>query len=128
MREKMFIFGDDYDTRDGTGLRDYIHVTDLADAHVKALEYCTENDTRLTVNLGSEKGVTVKEMVEAARKITGRPIPAEITGRRDGDTAVVLASSAYAKEILGWEAKCSDVKTLIKTTWDVYRNKTRLKR
>ena len=123
MREKLLIFGDDYDTRDGTGLRDYIHVTDLADAHVKALEYITKNDTSLTVNLGSEHGVTVKEMLEKAREITGKPIPAEVVGRRDGDTAVVLASAAYAKEVLGWEVKYSDVENLIKTTWKVYKGK-----
>ena len=123
MREKLLIFGDDYDTRDGTGLRDYIHVTDLADAHVKALEYITKNDTSLTVNLGSEHGVTVKEMLEKAREITGKPIPAEVVGRRDGDTAVVFASAAYAKEVLGWEVKYSDVENLIKTTWKVYKGK-----
>ncbi len=123
IREKLLVFGDDYDTRDGTGLRDYIHVTDLAEAHVKALEYVVDNDTSLTVNLGSEEGVTVKEMVEKAREITGQLIPSEVVGRREGDTAVVLASASYAKEMLGWEAKYSDVATLIASTWEVYKDK-----
>jgi len=123
MREKLLVFGDDYDTRDGTGLRDYIHVMDLAEAHVKALDYVVNNDTSLTVNLGSEKGVTVKEMVEKAREITGQRIPYEVVERREGDTAVVLASASYAKEMLGWEAKHSDVATLIASTWEVYKDK-----
>jgi len=123
IREKLLVFGDDYDTRDGTGLRDYIHVMDLAEAHVKALDYVVNNDTSLTVNLGSEKGVTVKEMVEKAREITGQRIPYEGVGRREGDTAVVLASASYAKEMLGWEAKHSDVATLIASTWEVYKDK-----
>ncbi len=125
MRESLLLFGDDYDTRDGTGLRDYIHVTDLAEAHIKAFEYVVENDASLIVNLGSETGVTVKEMLEKAREITGQTIPAEIVGRREGDTATVLASVSYAKEVLGWEAKCSDVTTLIASTWEVYKDKNK---
>ncbi len=126
MRKKLFVFGDDWETRDGTGLRDYIHVTDLAEAHVKALEYVVGNDTSLMVNLGSEKGVTVKEMVEKAREITGQLIPSEVVGRREGDTAVVLASASYAKEMLGWEAKHSDVATLIASTWEVYKSRIKI--
>lgn len=125
MRQKVRVFGDDYDTRDGTGLRDYVHVTDLADAHVKALEYIVQHDNSLTVNLGSERGVTVREMIDHARSITGRTIPMEIVGRREGDTATVLASSSYAKAVLGWEAKYSDVDTLIRTTWEVYKKVVR---
>ncbi len=120
MRDTLRIFGDDYDTRDGTGLRDYIHVSDLAEAHVLALEYIAKNKKSLLVNLGSEKGVTVKEMVEKARQITGKPIPVQIVPRRPGDTATVLASAEYAKKVLGWKAKYSDVDTLIRSTWEVY--------
>jgi len=121
MRKKLCIFGDDYDTRDGTGLRDYIHVTDLAEAHVLALEYIVKNIKSLVVNLGSENGVTVKEMLDKARQITGKLIPAEVVPRRKGDTATVLAASAYAKKILGWEARHSDIDTLIRSTWEVYK-------
>lgn len=123
IREKLQIFGDDYETRDGTGLRDYIHVTDLAEAHVAALEYVNKTNESLIVNLGSENGVTVKEMVDRAREITGQPIPAEVVGRRAGDTAAVLASSDYAKEVLGWTPKHSDLDTLISSTWEVYKDK-----
>ena len=120
MRPKMKIFGNDYDTRDGTCIRDYIHVSDLAVAHVKALEYIAKNDESLTVNLGSEKGTTVTEMVDAARKITGKEIPADYAERRAGDPATLVASAKYAAEKLGWKAEYSDIETLLKTTWDAY--------
>ena len=121
MRSQMQIFGDDYDTPDGTCIRDYIHVNDLASGHVAALEYISKNDKSLLVNLGSENGTSVKEIVEAARKITGKTIAAPITGRRPGDPARVTASSKLALELLGWKAKYSDVDTLIKTSWEAYR-------
>lgn len=120
MRPKMKIFGNDYDTRDGTCVRDYIHVTDLAAAHVKALEWIAKNDKSLTVNLGSEKGTTVTEMVEAARRITGKPIPADYAERRPGDPASLVASAKYAAEVLGWKAQHSDVDTLLETTYKAY--------
>ena len=121
MRPKMKIFGNDYDTRDGTCIRDYIHVTDLAAAHVKALEYKAKNDKSLTVNLGSEKGTTVTEMVEAARRITGKPIQADYAERRPGDPASLVASAKYAAEVLGWKALHSDVDTLLETTYKAYQ-------
>ncbi len=121
MRPKMKIFGNDYDTRDGTCIRDYIHVTDLAAAHVKALEYIAKNDKSLTVNLGSEKGTTVTEMVEAARRITGKPIQADYAERRPGDPASLVASAKYAAEVLGWKAQHSDVDTLLETTYKAYQ-------
>ncbi len=120
MRKELQIFGNDYDTRDGTCIRDYVHVTDLAVAHVKALEYIVRNDESLTVNLGSETGVTVNEMVDAARRITGKEIPAKYVGRRAGDPACLYATSAYAREKLGWKAEHSDVDTLVSSTWHVY--------
>lgn len=121
MREKLMLFGNDYDTRDGSCIRDYIHVNDLAKAHVKALKHIAANDVSMTVNLGSETGVSVFEMVEAARKITGHAVPADIVGRRAGDPASLTASASTAKKILGWEAQFSDVDTLIESTWKVYQ-------
>ena len=120
MRKEMQIFGGDYDTPDGTCIRDYIHVNDLAAGHVLALDYISKNDKSLLVNLGSENGSSVKEIVEAARRITGKPVPAKITGRRPGDPARVTASSKLAGELLGWKALYSDVDTLIKTSWEAY--------
>lgn len=119
-RGKLKVFGSDYDTRDGTCIRDYIHVTDLASAHVLALEYIAKNKKSLTLNLGTGKGITVTEMLEATRRITGKEIPAEYVGRRAGDPAQLTASSKLAKEVLGWEPKYSDVDTLIKSTYDAY--------
>ena len=121
MKDGMKVFGTDYDTRDGTCIRDYVHVTDLARAHVMALDYIAKNDKSITVNLGTEKGTTVKEIIDAARKITGKEIPSEDVERRPGDPACLYATSKRAKELLGWEPKYSDVETLVKTTWEVYQ-------
>ena len=120
-RSELKLFGNDYETRDGTCIRDYIHVTDLANAHLQALEWITANDRSLTVNLGSETGVTVTEMIEASRRITGKPIPTEIVGRRPGDPAELVASAAEARRVLGWQANYSDVDTLVATSWAAYR-------
>lgn len=121
LKSGMKVFGTDYDTRDGTCIRDYVHVTDLARAHVMALDYLTKNDKSLTVNLGTEKGTTVKEIIDAARKITGKEIPAEDVERRPGDPACLYATSAHARETLGWKPEYSDVDTLVRTTWEVYK-------
>ena len=128
MREKMKVFGSDYDTRDGTCIRDYVHVNDLANAHVKALNYIVEKNESLTVNLGSETGVTVKEMLEEARKITGKAIPADFVERRPGDPAVLVASAKVALEKLGWKAEKSDVHTLLESTWNAYLANGKLKK
>ncbi|MDR0785675.1 MAG: UDP-glucose 4-epimerase GalE [Treponema sp.] len=120
LRRELRIFGDDYDTRDGTCIRDYVHVSDLAAGHVAALDYIRENAASIVLNLGSENGVSVKEMLEIARRVTGKPIPARIDGRRAGDPAKLTASSQYAREVLGWQARYSDAETLIETTWKAY--------
>ena len=119
-QRELKVFGNDYDTRDGTCIRDYVHVTDLARAHVMSLEYIAKNQKSLKLNLGTEKGTTVKEIIDAARKITGKPIPAEDVPRRPGDPACLYTTSKLAKELIGWEPKYSDVDTLVKTTWEVY--------
>ncbi len=121
MRDSIKIFGTDYDTPDGTCIRDYVHVSDLADAHVAAADYIMKNKEDLVVNLGSENGISVREMVEAARRITGQPIPSIDGERRAGDPAKLVASSSLAHEKLGWTARKSDVDTLISSTWRVYQ-------
>ena len=121
-QRQLKVFGTDYDTRDGTCIRDYIHVTDLARAHVMALDYITKNNESLKLNLGTENGTTVKELIDASRRITGKEIPAEDGPRRPGDPASLYATYNMAKEKLGWEPKYSDVDTLVKTTWEVYKN------
>jgi len=121
MRPELSIFGDDYATSDGTGVRDYVHVSDLARGHAAALDYITREDRSLVVNLGSEKGLSVLELVEAARRVTGRPVKARIAPRRPGDPARLYASAALAREKLGWEARLSDVESLVATTWRAYQ-------
>jgi UDP-glucose 4-epimerase len=121
MRKEVQVFGKDYDTPDGTCIRDYIHVNDLALGHVAALDYISRAGKSLVVNLGSETGSSVLEILEAARRVSGKAIPSIITGRRPGDPAKLTASSRLAHELLNWKAQYSDVNTLIKTTWEVYR-------
>jgi UDP-glucose 4-epimerase len=121
MRKELSVFGNDYDTRDGTCIRDYIHVSDLAAAHALALDYLIKSDRSLTVNLGSETGTTVLEILEAARRITGKHIPSHIAARRSGDPAFLTASSKLARELLGWKADHSNIDTIIKSTWEMYK-------
>lgn len=105
-REQLGVFGDDYDTPDGTGVRDYIHVMDLAEGHKAALAYCQEQDqTLLTTNLGTGQGYSVMEMIRAYEKASGRPIPYRITARRPGDVAACWADTAHAESTLGWKAR-----------------------
>lgn len=122
IRPQLSVFGDDYPTRDGTCIRDYVHVSDLAAAHVSAFEYIRKHGESLSVNLGSETGISVLEMLERARRVTGRPIPAVITPRRPGDPAELVASSKKARQLLNWEPKYSDPDTLIASTWELYRS------
>ncbi|MDR0877628.1 MAG: UDP-glucose 4-epimerase GalE [Treponema sp.] len=121
MRQEVCIFGNDYDTPDGTCIRDYIHVNDLAGGHAAALDYISRNDKSITVNLGSETGLSVLQIVDYARKVTGVNIPSRIDGRRAGDPARLTASARYALDTLGWKAQYSDPETLIRTSWNVYR-------
>lgn len=122
MRKEVQIFGDDYPTKDGTGIRDYVHVSDLARGHVSAMKWIDAHDESLIVNLGSESGLSVLEILEAARRITGRPIPSRIVARRPGDPAKLVASSALAREKLGWIAEESGVDSLVSTTWTAYKS------
>ncbi|HBG35969.1 MAG TPA: UDP-glucose 4-epimerase GalE [Treponema sp.] len=121
MREKLQVFGTDYETRDGTCIRDYVHVWDLAIAHVKALDYITKEDKSLFVNLGSEVGLSVLEILDAAKKATAKEIPTDFVARRAGDPECLYAVSKKAKDLLGWKAQYSDAKTLVETTWKVYK-------
>lgn len=117
-REALAIYGDDYDTPDGTCVRDYVQVEDLIAAHILALEYLKAGNESNFFNLGSNQGYSVQEMLEAAREVTGKEIPAKIAPRRAGDPSRLVASSAKAQAILGWQPKFTDVKEIIKTAWD----------
>ena len=116
----MLVFGNDFDTVDGTGVRDYIHVSDLARAHLLALDLISSNNSA-TINLGSEKQYSVLEVIKLTEKISGNTIPYEIVERREGDPDKIYASSDYAKEILNWSAEESDLKNIIETTWQIYK-------
>ena len=121
IRNRMQVYGNDYDTIDGTGVRDYIHVNDLASAHVLALEYLVNKGKNLTVNLSTEKGYSVLETIKKAEEITNKQIKYEIVERREGDPDNVVASYKKAQELLGWKAKYSDLETLLSTMWDIYK-------
>ena len=121
-REKVSVFGDDYSTHDGTCVRDYIHVTDLARAHILALDYLMNGGKSDVFNLGNGIGFTVKEVIEAAEQVTGRAIATEIVPRRGGDPAQLVASSEKAKRVLGWMPQYADLKTIIATAWEWHKS------
>ncbi|AEV19735.1 UDP-glucose 4-epimerase GalE [Geobacillus sp. G4] len=117
-REEIYIFGDDYDTPDGTCIRDYIHVLDLVDAHWLALEKLRSGADSDVYNLGNGNGFSVKEVIEAARQVTGHPIPARVVARRPGDPARLVASSEKAKRELGWEPKYPSITDIVASAWE----------
>lgn len=120
-REKIYIFGDDYPTEDGTCIRDYIHVMDLASAHYLAFKYLKNGNKSDIFNLGNGNGYSVKEVVETARRVTGHPIPAELAERRPGDPAVLVASSKRIKEVLNWRPKFESLEKIIEDAWRFHR-------
>ncbi|WP_053729634.1 UDP-glucose 4-epimerase GalE [Streptomyces sp. WM6378] len=115
-RESISIYGDDYPTPDGTCVRDYIHVADLAEAHLLALDAATAGE-HLVCNLGNGNGFSVREVVETVRKVTGHPIPEVVAGRRGGDPAVLVASAARARERLGWQPARADLAKIVADAW-----------
>lgn len=116
-RPSITIFGDDYDTPDGTCIRDYIHVTDLADAHVKALKYLEQGGQTTQYNLGNGKGFSVKEVIDMAKKITGKKIPVVIGQRRPGDPPRLVGDAARIRNELNWSPEYADLETIIETAW-----------
>lgn len=121
-REFITIFGEDYDTPDGTCIRDYVHVEDLIDAHILALNYLQNGGESNIFNLGSNSGFSVKEIVETAKEITQREIPVKIGERRAGDPSTLIASSTKAKQVLGWEPKRTAIQDIIKDAWNWHVN------
>jgi len=123
-REKLQIFGNDYPTPDGTCLRDYVHVTDLSAAHVKAIERLEAGKGGCEAfNLGNGRGFSVLEIIEAVRKVTGRPIPVEFSGRRPGDPAVLVASSRRAEETFGWQRAYPGIEEIVSTAWHWHKKR-----
>lgn len=120
-REKIFVFGDDWPTTDGTCVRDYIHVGDLADAHVLALESNAAGEHRI-FNLGSGEGFSVQQVIDVCRTVTGHEIPAQVSPRRAGDPATLVASSEQAKSVLGWQPSRTDLTTVVEDAWEFLRS------
>lgn len=116
-REYVSIYGDDYNTKDGSCVRDYIHVTDLAQAHILAMDYLMKGNESNIFNLGNGVGFTVKEVIEAARRVTKHPIEARVTQRRAGDPAVLVASSKKARTVLGWKPEHAELEEIIESAW-----------
>lgn len=121
-REYISVFGDDYDTKDGTCVRDYIHVTDLANAHILAVKHLIDGKESGIFNLGNGVGFTVKEVIEVARKVTGHPIELRVENRRNGDPAVLIASSDKAKEILKWKPQKDSLEYIIESAWKWHKS------
>src|SRR5699024_7146981 len=116
-RSHITIFGDDYDTADGTCIRDYVHVEDLIQAHILAMNYLKNGGKSDIFNLGSSEGFSVKEMIDAARQVTGQEIPAKIGKRRQGDPSTLIASSDKAKQILGWNPLRTSITQIMEDAW-----------
>lgn len=121
-REFISIFGEDYQTKDGTCIRYYIHVTDLAQAHILAVKYLQNGGKSDIFNLGNGIGFSVKEVIETARKVTQNAIPAKVTPRRAGDPAKLIASSDKAKKVLGWKPQHAELDEIISTAWNWHKN------
>ena len=121
-RNAISVFGTDYPTVDGTCIRDYIHVCDLADAHVKAIQYLMDGNPSEIINLGNGEGYSVFEIIKAAEDVTHQPIPTILCDRRAGDPAKLVACNQKAQEVLGWKPKYTDIKEIINTAWNFYTN------
>jgi UDP-glucose 4-epimerase len=120
-RPRLQVFGGDFPTPDGTAIRDYIHVADLADAHVRALRSLLAGSPGEVINLGTEAGHSVLEVLRTVERVTGRPVPFDVGPRRQGDVAVLLASKAKAEKVLGWTARRSTLETIIESAWNWHR-------
>ena len=123
-REAISIFGTDYETEDGTCVRDYIHVTDLADAHIRALEYLKNGGESGCFNLGNGKGESVRHVIETVKKVTERNICVKEEARRPGDPPVLIGSAEKAERVLGWKPRYSDIETIVRHAWEWYQKKT----
>lgn len=121
-RNDIRIFGTDYPTHDGTCIRDYIHVNDLTQAHLLALESLLSGAESAIYNLGNSRGHSVREVIDVCRKVTGRPIQVVETDRRPGDPAVLVASSEKIRKALGWKPRYEDLETIVRTAWNWHRN------
>jgi len=119
-QKKLEVFGGDYSTMDGTGVRDYIHVSDLARGHLDSIDYLFNNDENLIINLGTGKGFSVLEVINATEEISNKNIDYSILNRREGDPETVIASVKKAEKLINWLPKKSDLENIISSTWEMY--------
>jgi len=117
-REPVPVYGSDYDTADGTAVRDYVHVLDVADAHVRALRHLADGGASLTLNLGSGSGATVREVIRAVEAVAGRAVPTIAAPRRAGDPPALIASADEARRVLRWNPQFGELATMVETAWD----------
>jgi UDP-glucose 4-epimerase len=122
-RESISVFGTDYDTPDGTCIRDYIHVTDLAQAHILGLEHLLKGGSSEVFNLGNGQGFSIQQVIEAARVVTGRPIPVTLADRRPGDPPILVGSGEKAKRLLGWQPQYADLETILEHAWQWHQKR-----
>ena len=122
----MTVFGDDYNTRDGSCIRDYIHVDDLADAHIKALRYLADGGESNVFNLGTENGYSVREVIDVCRQVTGKPIAEVMGSRRPGDPPKLVASAEKAHAVLGWQPRYTQLSDIVETAWQWEQQKTKV--
>jgi len=120
-RKNIHVYGNDYNTKDGTGVRDYIHVNDLARAHIDAIRYVIKKKKNLTVNLGTGIGYSVLDIIKKTAHVSNKKINYDVKDRRAGDVGCIIAKSSYAKEVLDWEADLSNLDTIIKSAWEIYK-------
>jgi UDP-glucose 4-epimerase len=120
-KERLYIYGTDYPTPDGTCIRDFIHVNDLAQAHILALEYLLDGGDSDVFNLGNERGFSVKEVVETVRKVLDVDVPVEESERREADPPILVSSSEKIKKTLGWKPEYSELETIIRTAWEWHK-------
>lgn len=122
-RDHLFIFGTDYDTHDGTAIRDYIHVNDLASAHILGLEYLLNGGESEMFNLGNGNGFSVKEVIDMAKKVTGIDFLVKESDRRPGDVPILVGSSQKAQSVLGWQPQYSDLQTIVNHAWQWHQKR-----
>jgi len=121
-KKQLAVYGNSYNTKDGTGIRDYIHVNDLAKAHIDSINYIFNNKENLTINLGNEIGYSVLDVISKSSEISEKKIEYRIEARREGDIGSLIANTDLAKKLIGWKPRYSDLDTIINSTWEIYKS------
>ena len=121
-RTQVGVYGNDYNTKDGTGVRDYIHVSDLAKAHIDSINYISNSKKNLTINLGNEIGYSVLDVINKSSEVSKKRFKHTIEARKEDDIGSLIANTDLAKKLIGWKPRFSDMDTIVNSTWEIYRN------